>query len=287
MQIADTMTGAPVTIHPDASVQVAVATMDARGIRHLPVVDGDALVGVVSDRDLLSATGWLRAWPARAGVPSTFACAPSLTVRDVMTRDPVTTVPGASLTDALIEVLTRRIGCLPVVEHGRLVGILSETDLLREISAACQRSGPSGFGDPAVADFMNERPTTVSWFTRLDQAVALMRSTGYRHLPVVVEGTRLVGIVSDRDLRRAMGRGRHGDTPLEEIMTTDVVRLALDAPLSRAAALLATHAFGSLPVVDGDQLIGIVTIADVFECCLDREHTEALAEAPARDEPPA
>jgi CBS domain-containing protein len=243
--------------------------MDARGIRHLPVVDGDVLVGVVSDRDLLSATGWLRAWPARAGVPSTFACTPSLTVRDVMTRDPVTTVPGASLTDALIEVLTRRIGCLPVVEHGRLVGILSETDLLREISAACQRSGPSGFGDPAVADFMNERPTTVSWFTRLDQAVALMRSTGYRHLPVVVEGTRLVGIVSDRDLRRAVGVGRHLDLPVDEIVTRETLAVAPHATLSQAARVMADRKISSLPVMEQDELVGILTLSDVLAHCLD------------------
>ncbi len=102
-------------------------------IRHLPVVDdeGEELVGIVSQRDLF------RSALARAlgyGERAQDRVIAMLVVKDVMTNDPVHVSPETPIPEAARILLEKRVGCLPVVQGGRLVGILSETDLLRLVA---------------------------------------------------------------------------------------------------------------------------------------------------------
>jgi CBS domain-containing protein len=138
--VAESMRRRPITIDPDAPLGTALAVMIERGVRHLPVVnDAGRLVGMLTDRDVRSAAiapelaerlpgRWRRRmdrlqqrWEA-------------LRVRDVMTWDCVTTAPDASLAQAAALMLDGRFGCLPVVERGKLVGILTEHDVLRALA---------------------------------------------------------------------------------------------------------------------------------------------------------
>ena len=117
------MTKEMVTLAPNQSVGEAMALFGARRFRHVPVKDGDTLVGVLSDRDLLR-------FLARrgAGVEETVA--------SIMSRNPVTITAGASVSEATNMITHHRINCLPVVnETGALVGILTTTDLLRALYA--------------------------------------------------------------------------------------------------------------------------------------------------------
>ncbi len=107
--------------------------MRDRKIRHLPVVEeGGRLVGILTDRDvrhaaLVPALAEHLTWELRR--------LKSLRVRDVMTWSVVTTHPEATLAQAGLTMFQRRIGSLPVVEDGRLVGILTETDVLAALTA--------------------------------------------------------------------------------------------------------------------------------------------------------
>jgi CBS domain-containing protein len=98
-------------------------------IRHLPVLDDEgALVGIVSQRDLF------RGALARAlgyGAHAQQKLLGQLLVKEVMTNDPVAVAPDAPLADAARLMLERKIGALPVVENGRLVGILTESDFVK------------------------------------------------------------------------------------------------------------------------------------------------------------
>jgi len=79
-----------------------------------------------------------------------------------------------------------------------------------------------------------------------------------RHIPVVDEHERVIGVVSDRDLQRARPA-----RPIHELMTHPAITVHASTPAHRAAALMREHKFGSLPVVgDDEQLIGIVTETD-------------------------
>lgn len=131
--VKSVMSGSPVTAGPDAPLRQAVNLMRERKIRHLPVVDeGGRLVGILTDRDvrhaaLVPALAEHLTWEVRR--------LKALRVRDVMTWSVVTTHPEATLTQAGLTMFQRRIGSLPVVDDGRLVGILTETDILGVLGA--------------------------------------------------------------------------------------------------------------------------------------------------------
>jgi CBS domain-containing protein len=98
-------------------------------VRHMPVVDGGKLIGVVTQRDLLAAS-LSRALEFDAQERRTFLR--SVNVDEVMSKKPITVGPKATLRDAAQLLLRHKIGCLPVVgPGGEALGLLTETDLLR------------------------------------------------------------------------------------------------------------------------------------------------------------
>jgi acetoin utilization protein AcuB len=163
------MSGDPVTIAPDASALEAFDRMLERGIRHLPVVDGQKrVVGVLSIDDLRAALPFpvsLR----QPLEPAQREAACEWRVGEVMSHAPETIGPEAGLAEAAERMAELRIGCLPVVDdEGRLAGLLSETDVLwalatslglrrrpREAGAA-ERARPSVLG-ALVAELERER----------------------------------------------------------------------------------------------------------------------------------
>lgn len=130
--VKNVMTENPLTLGPDAPLRDAVNLMRERKIRHLPVVeDGGRLVGMLTDRDVRHAA----LVPALAQhLPWELRRLKSLRIRDVMTWSVVTTRPEATLAQAGVTMFQRRIGSLPVVDDGRLVGILTETDVLTALT---------------------------------------------------------------------------------------------------------------------------------------------------------
>jgi CBS domain-containing protein len=109
-------------------------------------------------------------------------------------RPPVTVRPGASIHEAVQLMLRDNIGALLVQEDGRLVGILSERDLLLKVVGRVDPSDPR-----PVSDFMTRRPETVVATDTLAFALHKMDGGSYRHLPVVEQG-RAVGVISVRDV---------------------------------------------------------------------------------------
>lgn len=131
MFVSRSMTRGVVTIGPDATVFQAQEFMAQHKIRHLPVVvEGDKLVGIISDRDIRSALPFEY---FKAGIgPEEKAKLQDLRVKDIMTRNLITISPAYTIQDALMLIQNAKVGALPVVdEAGRLKGILSVRDLLR------------------------------------------------------------------------------------------------------------------------------------------------------------
>jgi len=110
------MTANPVTITKDASVQEAIRIMKTCFIRHLPVVEGDRLVGWITDANLRGAL-----------FPSMLE---KLTIEDVMIHDPITVKASESIEAAARLLVENRIGGMPVLEKGELVGVITVIDLL-------------------------------------------------------------------------------------------------------------------------------------------------------------
>jgi acetoin utilization protein AcuB len=262
MDVRDIMTPDPVTVSPDVSLDRAVHAMDEYHVRHLPVLDheGGALLGLISDRDLLAAIGW---HPALSSAEESH---PGV-VRDIMHTALTKVAPDDTVVMAAVDLVLQTIGCLPVIEDGRLVGILSEMDMLRAFVVEADAERLPMDDDPPIAEHMSERLLTVSPTTPIAEAVELCHLRHVRHLPVV-EGDRLVGIVSDRDLRGALGSQRPEAMPVETIMSPEALIVAPDAHLSHAAELMHTYKFGALPVVEDHKLIGIVSVTNVLDHCM-------------------
>lgn len=128
MRVKEWMSSSPITVPPSTPVFEARRLMQEKQIRHLPVTEQEQLVGIVTDRDirlnLPSPATSLSIWEINYLLAR-------LTVGEVMTKPVVTIEPDRPVEDAARLMLERRIGALPVVENGRVVGILTETDLLR------------------------------------------------------------------------------------------------------------------------------------------------------------
>lgn len=132
LNIADIVVTRLVTIEMDDRLVLAKEIFDQASFHHLPVVDEDgSLSGMLSERDLLRAIS-----PHIGAIGETNRDQETLQkrVHQVMTRDPVTIAPHKSLDDASLLMLEYSIGSLPVLEDGKLVGIITWKDLLRAYS---------------------------------------------------------------------------------------------------------------------------------------------------------
>jgi CBS domain-containing protein len=125
-----------------------------------------------------------------------------------------------------------------------------------------------------VQDVMQTNLTTVTPDTTLPEALRLMHAGRIRHLPVLAEG-KLVGIVSDRDLKRAMASPATSLAAqeltyllerlrLEEIMTRTVITIGPSSPVEEAARIMLREKISAVPVTEGGRLVGIVTETDVL-----------------------
>ena len=129
MKVAELMTSTVITASPDTAILDARQQMLKERIRHLLVTEADgSLVGIVTDRDirlnLPSQATSLSVWEINHLLTK-------LTVGEVMTRTMITIGPDSEARDAAVLMLDHSIGALPVTERGRLVGIITETDIMR------------------------------------------------------------------------------------------------------------------------------------------------------------
>jgi acetoin utilization protein AcuB len=137
---------------------------------------------------------------------------------------------------------------------------------------------PDAANSPLVRDFMTPNPTTLTPDQPLLQAVLTMRSLSIRHLPILQDG-KLVGLITDRDVARvspsilsAVSQDEYNQvfeqTMIQRVMAKRPVSVAPDQPLADAVNLLHENKWGCLPVVENEQLVGIITIIDILRYTL-------------------
>ena len=130
-----------------------------------------------------------------------------------------------------------------------------------------------------VRDYMTPEPQTLGIEHSLLDAVLLLRRSNLRHIPITEDG-RLVGLLSDRDVARAAPsmltpllqeeyNSVFEDTPLGKVMTRNPLAISPDAPLAEAVDLLYGNRLGCLLVLEGEKLIGIITVSDMLRALHD------------------
>lgn len=278
MRVAEVMTRNVYTVREWEELGLTSDLMRFRRFRHLPVVDShDRVVGVVARVDLVEAAG-------RPGNPRL------VPVYDVMHRPPITTTPDSSIEDAVRTMRDKRIHSLPVIDDdGQLLGIVTDTDLLGALSG--QRMPVQSLTDVPAARLMTPDPITIGTDASLGDAAGAMLEVGVRHLPVIDENFRLVGMISERDLRSRLGtdfidwtnaeQSNIGE-PVGNIMVPDPVFVRTDTRLSEVLDLFTDERIGAVPVVDDeDRLVGILSYVDVLVWLRDSARMQAEGASPA------
>ena len=126
MFVSDWMTAKVFTVGPDDYLSDAITIMKEKGVKHLPVVKGDKIRGILSDRDIKEFS------PSKATTLDVYELhylLANMKIKELMKTRVVTTAPDTPVEEAAMVMLDQNICCLPVVEGGSLVGIISDKDI--------------------------------------------------------------------------------------------------------------------------------------------------------------
>jgi len=126
-------------------------------------------------------------------------------IRDLMTSSPATAEPSSTVADVAQVMAQEDVGPVPIVEGGRLVGLVTDRDLVIRVIAEGRDPNSTTIGEIASADLVTVQPDT-----ELSEALQLMAQNQVRRLPVV-EGDQLVGIVAQADVARAADEEQVGE----------------------------------------------------------------------------
>ncbi len=126
--VRDFMTSPASSIEADSRLLDAALALRRSGFRHLPIVRGEKLVGIITDRDINRYAPSLLGNISQEEYNAIFENTP---LERVMTKDPLFTTPDTPIGKVVATLHNRKLGCMPVVEDGRLVGIVTVTDMLR------------------------------------------------------------------------------------------------------------------------------------------------------------
>ena len=257
----------PWLVRPDAAIDDVAGQFEAMGIHHVPVVDEHRqLIGMVSETDLLRARQRQRVVAVGAGGPEESVSSPE-TVAEVMTRPIVVAGPDDSPRQIMQVLLAHRIHALPVVQAGRLLGMISSRDFLREFSYGelpCSRE--------AVAKILRPPPDPLDPNTRLDEAFLAMQELGLNCL-AVAQGDCPLGIVSQRDIVKARTDAiRAAGEDLLPTQLPAVLKIMHRAPpirpgqrLFEAALVMMQENLPAVVVINqANRLMGLVTEDDIL-----------------------
>lgn len=244
-------------------------------IHHVVVVDENRRVlGLVSETDLLRARQRRRTVLVGAAASDTDD-APLVFARDVMTRDVVSIATTATFREALQLLLQRQIHALAVVEHYRLVGMITSRDFLREFSYGELPASR----EPISTLLKSQPPEALSPDASLDDALLLMNETGAACLSVT-QGDCPLGIVSLRDIVREKCRlDEQSDHHPEMWLPATVARVVRNSPairsgqrLCEAAAALVGQQLPAVTIVNqSNRLLGLVTEDDLLRVLYDSQ----------------
>jgi len=263
MMIRDLALRPPVSTSPFSTTDEAIELMWRNDIRHLLVKDREGLAGLVTDGDLLESVGMLMRAEREC---ITGADCEEILVADVMDAEAMCVAPDMLLTDAAHYMIYGGQTGLPVVDGTRLVGIVTEADLLGLFS------DPSGPGwalmhEEPVINHSSRVLRTVSRSDHIRKVCEKLNGSKHRHVLVVEDG-RLVGLISDWDVRTAIGRSEVGewlDLPVTEIMVPGPQTLRPDDTLAEAARLMREDSLAAIPITTRDGLLmSMITVTDLL-----------------------
>lgn len=257
----------PQVIGPDDSMVLARDLMERHGIRHLPVMDLDKVIGIISDRDVLRCPQV----HAQGNAASEATDDEPGKVRHWMTTGVVFLTEHDDVRTAAEKLLDYEVSGMPIVsERGGLLAMLEEASLLRHFVRRREPGDEEGFSP--VVEHMSRKLVTVAPTDEIHHAIMTFTDRPFRHLPVVEDG-RPVGMLSDRDVFAFLAKARaEGISPFEaahrpvsDAMTAPPTHVNHLFTVMQAASVMRQRDVTAVLVLRVRELIGIFTSTDVMK----------------------
>ena len=185
--------------------------------------------------------------------------------------------PSDTVEQAVRVMLQGRFGAVPLEREGKIVSIVTETDILQCYLDDSKINATRSWRDLKVVDHMSDAVITAKPTDHVMPTFRVMQENKIRHLPIV-DGDGLVGLISDRDLRRSYGReiavnlAKDDLEPealyqftLEDVMSRRVETMDRFATLAQSARRMVDCKIGALPVTAQEKLLGIIAETDLLE----------------------
>ncbi len=271
-EIMTIATSPVVTMAPTTPIHDAIKIMVQKGFRRIPIADPGTqrLRGIITATDLVNYLGGGEKYQLiQRKYSGNFYKAINEPVRSIMTTDVFWISTSAKIRDALRLMKKHNVGGLPVVdEEKRVWAIVTERDIAFLFTGRI--SGVK------VSEAMTKKVVTTAPRISIYEAARMMIERGFRRLPVVLNG-KFVGLASVRTILQFFGSStvfKHLQsramaqvlqTSVLEATRKDVVTVEPSADVGEAAKLLQDNKVGSLPVVENERLVGILTERDFFK----------------------
>lgn len=261
------MTSPITTITADTRLSEARKIIADKNIHALPVMKDDKLTGIITRRGLLRldlSTLANEAWNTKVDIKDE-------KVGDVMTVSPLTILSESLIAKAARIMLENKITTLPVMENKKLVGILTNYDILKFLLSEYSEVKKPVY----ISSYMTDEVITIDKNASLLEAHSLMGTKRIRSLPVM-ENDQMIGLVTRTDLMssdpsRLVSRNNQMlslqilTQDVEKIMSSPVITVNAREEINIAAKLMLEHKIHVLPVVDEEKkMVGIITESDLF-----------------------
>lgn len=290
--VANVMRTEVSTVTPETPVADIVTLLLRRGRRSLPVVDGQRhVLGIITDGDLLRRAGLkarldLQEELSEQQLQQQIAVLQEQgkTATDIMTQPVVTVETAATVRKAMDMMVERGLKRLPVVdEEKHLAGWISRVDVLRtlEYHHLTEEEAPRPEKGSSVSELMYREVPTITPEASLEEIIQVLERGRYRRAVVVDDANHVVGIITDGDLLRRSRWGQHPgvlarlrslitgqpvrarlpetEETAADLMSSPVITITEDTPLTEALRLMLAHQCKRLPVVDEEQrLLGLL-----------------------------
>ena len=187
-------------------------------------------------------------------------------IKNLMSTSLITIDKDQSLSDALKLLRKNKISRLPVLNNKELVGIVSERDIAKKLGSSKYESMPAS--RLHVSSVMVKDIISVPQSMRLAEVANIMLENGIGSVPVM-EDDKMVGIVSKADFITLAIDGEYEKICTKEIMTKDVISVSPSERLVHARRVSIDNKVGRLPVMDDEELVGMITSKDLMRAFID------------------
>ena len=258
MQIKNLMSEDLITVDKDQNLSDALKLLRKHNVSRLPVTNNKELVGIISERDIANKLG-----------SSKYESMPAsrLHISSVMVKDVFTVHETMQLDEVAKLMLDNGIGSVPVMCDDKMVGIVSKADFVTLAVGIA-------FDKITVKEIMSKELIVASPTERLVHARRLMIEKGVGRLPIV-EDEKLEGMLTSKDLMRAFidfrknvpekyQKSQIKDVLIDDIMSANPVFTSKDTTISEVSKIMMSTGFNGLPVVEGEEVVGIITQTDIL-----------------------